>query len=213
MNYGKEFVLGGCHVIVDVRAWAVEGDGRLCADVLGEGMLVLSDGGGVEVILRRGVEGYVGSLLLGVAGAGGGLRYAGVSVGAREERPGGEVCLSGGWGGAGEGVLRRRCIFPEFDRERMLFGAGVSEGVMRTWEGAGLYEAVLLDRVQVCPGCGCLPSFRMGCRRCGSGRTIERRSIHHYACGACGGGGGFQGGGGGGVSEVPDASADRWDGF
>ncbi|MBI4616187.1 MAG: hypothetical protein HY720_21400 [Planctomycetes bacterium] len=40
-----------------------------------------------------------------------------------------------------------------------------------------------MDRVLVCPRCHSLPTFRRGCRRCGSGRVSTERLIHHFACG------------------------------
>ena len=180
--------------MLDVRLWVVGCDGRLCAEGVGEGMLLLSEGGGLEVVARGRAEHYAGAILVGVvaidggvggrerAGERGGVRYVGMSIESHDDRGAGEVYLSCRVGGPGERVLENDWVLQEFDPDRLAFCERFPDGVMRTWERVGLYESVLLDRVHVCPGCGSLPSFREGCRRCGSGRTVLERSVHHFAC-------------------------------
>lgn len=73
-------------------------------------------------------------------------------------------------------------ITPVFDPQTLKFGFGLSATVLRAWESDGSLRKVLLDRIQVCPRCRSLPTFRFGCAVCGSGCVTNDRMIHHFAC-------------------------------
>ncbi len=77
-------------------------------------------------------------------------------------------------------------ITPVFDPQQLQFRQGLPAPLLRAWESDGSLSKVLLDRVQVCPQCRCLPSFRFGCSACGSGCITNDRMIHHFACGHVG---------------------------
>jgi CheY-like chemotaxis protein len=73
-------------------------------------------------------------------------------------------------------------LVPIFDPQTMRHKFGVPMSVLRTWEQDGSLDKVLLDRVQKCPECRSLPTFRFGCASCGSGHVTNERLIHHFAC-------------------------------
>jgi CheY-like chemotaxis protein len=73
-------------------------------------------------------------------------------------------------------------ITPIFDPQTLKFSYGVSASLLRAWASDGTLQKVLLDRVQVCPQCLSLPTFRFGCSSCGSGCVTNDRMIHHFAC-------------------------------
>ena len=73
-------------------------------------------------------------------------------------------------------------IMPVFDPQTLKFGSGLPATVLRAWESDGSLRQVLLDRIQVCPQCRSLPTFRFGCSVCGSGCVTNDRMIHHFAC-------------------------------
>jgi len=78
--------------------------------------------------------------------------------------------------------LQSGYLIPIFDPLTMQHTVGISTSVLRSWEEDGTLEKVLLDRVQKCPDCHALPTFRFGCSSCGSGHVTNERLIHHFAC-------------------------------
>ena len=86
-------------------------------------------------------------------------------------------------------------ITPIFDPQTLKFSYGVSATLLRAWASDGTLQKVLLDRVQVCPKCLCVPTFRFGCSACGSGCVTNDRMIHHFACAHVGPAGDFDEGG------------------
>jgi len=73
-------------------------------------------------------------------------------------------------------------LTPVFDPMTLKYHYGLPSSMLRAWQDDGTLNKVLIDRVQVCPKCGALPSFRFGCAACGSGCVTNDRLIHHYAC-------------------------------
>jgi CheY-like chemotaxis protein len=73
-------------------------------------------------------------------------------------------------------------ITPMFDPSKLKYSCGLPATLLRAWESDGTLQKVLLDRVQVCPRCHSLPTFRFGCSSCGSGCVTNDRMIHHFAC-------------------------------
>jgi CheY-like chemotaxis protein len=74
------------------------------------------------------------------------------------------------------------CITPIFDPHELKFKCRLPAPLLRAWESNGRLQKVLLDRLQVCPQCRSLPTFRFGCSTCGSGCVTNDRMIHHFAC-------------------------------
>lgn len=73
-------------------------------------------------------------------------------------------------------------LLPVLDPLTLRFTHGVPDEFLDTQAAEGRIRRELLDRVQVCPKCHCLPTFRLGCQCCGSGRVDNEVLIHHYAC-------------------------------
>jgi hypothetical protein len=46
----------------------------------------------------------------------------------------------------------------------------------------GVLQETVIDRIQLCPKCEGFPTFRQGCRKCGSARFDTDRLIHHFPC-------------------------------
>jgi len=71
---------------------------------------------------------------------------------------------------------------PAFRPNTMEFALGQPEEVLRKWAEIGILQPKVVDRVQLCPQCRGLPTFRRGCRHCGSVQVANDRLIHHFAC-------------------------------
>lgn len=79
-------------------------------------------------------------------------------------------------------LIRRENIEPTFDPHACRFGMELSLDVIAKWIEFGILRATLMDRVLICPQCQAVPTFRNGCRICGSVRLHSRPLIHHFAC-------------------------------
>ncbi|MBI1337545.1 MAG: hypothetical protein GC164_11345 [Phycisphaera sp.] len=121
------------------------------------------------------------SLAVGVEQAGGGVAYEGVVVRHIRQRNG-HVAFGGVFAGDAHRLLETGSRLPAFSPDKLAYDLPGSNQVYDKWAQAGVLKPVLMDHVQVCPRCGGLPTFRMGCRRCGSGRLVEDQLIHHFAC-------------------------------
>ncbi len=78
--------------------------------------------------------------------------------------------------------LQSEYLIPVFDPQTMQYSFGIPSALLRAWEDDGTLQRVLLDRVQKCPECLSLPTFRFGCPSCGSGCVSNDRLIHHFPC-------------------------------
>jgi hypothetical protein len=88
-----------------------------------------------------------------------------------------EVCRFGGqFTGFTHDLLNAENLTPR--QYEMIY----PESILRQWAKIGVLEPVLWDRVQLCPRCQALPTFRRGCSACGSARLKNDRLIHHFAC-------------------------------
>ncbi|MBI2478880.1 MAG: hypothetical protein HYV60_09670 [Planctomycetia bacterium] len=79
-------------------------------------------------------------------------------------------------------LIRRENIEPTFNPHTCRFGMDLSLDVIAKWIEFGILRATLMDRVLICPQCQAVPTFRNGCRICGSVRLHSRPLIHHFAC-------------------------------
>jgi hypothetical protein len=112
----------------------------------------------------------------------GSLRAAGLQVHSERTLPTGGVQARGRPGGYAGALLRPENLMPTFQPTVMEFQLGFPEELLDKWATIGVLEKVWLDRVQVCPKCHGLPTFRQGCCNCGSARIENDRLIHHFAC-------------------------------
>lgn len=79
-------------------------------------------------------------------------------------------------------LIRREHIEPAFNPHSRRFQMAMSVDTISKWVEFGILRATLLDRVLICPQCEAIPTFRHGCRICGSVRLHTRPLIHHFAC-------------------------------
>ncbi|MCA9120623.1 MAG: response regulator [Planctomycetaceae bacterium] len=79
-------------------------------------------------------------------------------------------------------LIRRENIEPTFNPRTCRFGMDLPLEVIAKWIEFGILRATLMDRVLICPQCQAVPTFRNGCRICGSVRLHSRPLIHHFAC-------------------------------
>jgi DNA-binding response OmpR family regulator len=79
-------------------------------------------------------------------------------------------------------LIRRENIEPTFNPHTCRFGMDLPLDVIAKWIEFGILRATLMDRVLICPQCQAVPTFRNGCRICGSVRLHSRPLIHHFAC-------------------------------
>jgi TackOD1 domain-containing protein len=88
-----------------------------------------------------------------------------------------------GWlGGYAAELLQPDNLMPRLHPENLTFQLGFPEEVLDRWAAVHVLRPVWLDRVQVCPRCRALPTFRRGCRNCGAARLETDRLIHHFPC-------------------------------
>lgn len=73
-------------------------------------------------------------------------------------------------------------IAPVFDPVTLRFIHPIGAEQARAWDLDEKVTKIALDEVMVCPDCGSLPTFRMGCSQCGSAGSEHESLIHHYAC-------------------------------
>lgn len=78
--------------------------------------------------------------------------------------------------------LRPENLLPTLDPRTYQFRTGLPEATLVRWVELGIFRPVLVDRILVCPECQALPTFRNGCRACGSVRLASCQLIHHFAC-------------------------------
>lgn len=78
--------------------------------------------------------------------------------------------------------LRPANLRPRFDPHSYKFRTEIPTATLSQWHALGVAQPELLDCVVVCPRCHSLPTFRRGCRACGSLEVETVRLIHHFSC-------------------------------
>jgi hypothetical protein len=86
------------------------------------------------------------------------------------------------FGGPAHEILRPENLTAVLDPRTMQFRTRYPQETLDNWVDLGILRRFVLDRVKLCPRCHSLPTFREGCRSCGSGRVVRERLIHHFAC-------------------------------
>lgn len=118
---------------------------------------------------------------LGIENDDGELAYATVKARVSRKHKLG-LCVDAQFLPAENDPLRPANLMPRFDPETFRFRTMLPTGTLEQWKALGVMQQELLDCVVVCPGCRALPTFRRGCRACGSLEVQTVRLIHHFAC-------------------------------
>lgn len=157
-------------------------DGRPDPDGHMIGRTIDWSGGGIRLEFAEDEWRPAHDLMVGVQDPEGTMHFAGVSVRHKDVSPATRIHVGCQFGGVGQELLQADLLSPAFDSESMSFLPRFSEEVLDAWCAAGVLKGYLADRVQVCPRCHGLPSFRPGCRQCGAADVGNDQLIHHYAC-------------------------------
>lgn len=122
------------------------------------------------------------ALLVGVEGADGRMHYTGVIVRYSKATDSGTTFIGAEFGGTGDAYLDDQQLTPRFNPQMCKVEYALPQHALDQLSKAGVLERTVCDRVMVCPRCRALPTFRQGCRKCGSARVERDRLIHHFAC-------------------------------
>jgi len=109
-------------------------------------------------------------------------RVTGIDIESMEAREATGLRIRGRVGGFGSEILRPENLTPALDKKTMTFQLGFAPGILDQWAAIGALERVFVDKVQVCPRCQSVPTFREGCPNCGSANLENEFLIHHFAC-------------------------------
>jgi len=138
--------------------------------------------GGIGLELATGRDVSARSLLVGVEDVRGNLAYEGVELCHTTQISKSRLRLGTKFGGLAHNLLDPQMRLPKFDPRTMQYKSRFPEALLKNWVDLGILRPITLDRVQLCPRCRTLPTFRQGCPACGSGRTTCERWLHHFAC-------------------------------
>ena len=137
--------------------------------------------GGIGVFAEPGSDSQGDLCLVGVEQPDGSYHYATVHWRYRRIQPAG-VRLGGSFVTNHEDVLDKRKLVPRLNTATLQLAPLTREEILHEWALRGIARPYLIDRVNVCPKCQALPTFREGCSTCGSARTACSQLIHHFAC-------------------------------
>lgn len=157
-------------------------DGRPEKSVRIPGMCKNVSAHGVFLELASEIDLPSQSLIVGLPGKDGSVQFACVDVRHTHRTSNGQFRIGGCFGGNIQTILNKQEILPIYKPDRMEFSYEVNEPLLRRLVETGMLQPVVIDRIQVCPTCGGLPTFRQACRKCGSALTTSERFIHHFAC-------------------------------
>ncbi len=79
-------------------------------------------------------------------------------------------------------LLREENLTPTYHADRHEFATALPCDTLMKWVELGVLRPLLVDRIYVCPKCGAMPTFRSGCRSCGSIHVASHQLIHHFDC-------------------------------
>jgi hypothetical protein len=131
-----------------------------------------------RVLLRLAERPEAAALIVGVQTANGPPQYFGMDVRALGPSRDGATLVHGQVGGLADALLQPKNLTPRFHFDSMTFTFGFSPRVLHHWEEAGVLSSVVIDRLLLCPHCHGLPTFRHGCRYCGSGRVVSVAAVN-----------------------------------
>lgn len=122
-------------------------------------------------------------LVLALPQADGSVRCAGLEVRRSEPLEGGRVRVGAEVGGFADQLFRPENLTPAYQPTSGAFALGLPEDLLEAWAAVGLLRPCVVDRVQVCPHCRALPTYRAGCSNSGSAAALTQdQLIHHFAC-------------------------------
>lgn len=108
--------------------------------------------------------------------------YAGVEVCNAGPPVAGRVRVGCQFNRQGQEILQPENLTPTLDADTLLFAHYFPPAMLEKWAELGVLQQNSLDRVQLCPRCQGFPTFRPGCRQCGSADVGNDRLMHHFAC-------------------------------
>ena len=89
----------------------------------------------------------------------------------------GRYRIGGSWQlGTVDDILAEYKLRPRVNAESMTFEFGWPNELLLAWSEVGVLRQYLVDRMLVCNQCHAIPSWRMGCKVCGSGRIHREQS-------------------------------------
>lgn len=168
-------------VVVPLIAIPVRDDGSLHWSERRIGRVVNASTGGLGFRLENCGDQVAPNLLVGIDQSGQ-QSFAGLNLRFREQRGDRSVGIGAAFGGPAEKILNQPIITEQFDANTLTLTPPIPDRILMEWVKAGVLERQLYDRVQLCPRCSGLPTFRQGCRKCGSAHLGRDKLIHHFAC-------------------------------
>ncbi len=180
-------------------------DGALDWERRTAGFTVNVSEGGLGIEVDQSAAGLPSSLLVGVEDDDGKTHFAGVNVRYRKQGMSRGTSLGAAFGGPGEQVLGDGKLRPQFNAETLSLEYPLPQNMLDKWVEAGVLMRTLCDRVQLCPQCRSLPTFRSGCRKCYSARHARPADSPFRLC-TRRPGNEFSQIRGTGVSQVPDGT-------
>lgn len=148
-----------------------------------QGVVLDASRTGVSVVLSLPGGLDVRELVLALPQADGSVRCAGLEVRRSEPLDGGRVRVGAEVGGFADQLFRPENLTPAYHPQSGGFALGLPEELLEAWAAVGLLKPCVVDRVQVCPRCRALPTYRQGCANCGSAAALTQdQLIHHFAC-------------------------------
>jgi DNA-binding response OmpR family regulator len=120
-------------------------------------------------------------LIAGIEAADGALHFATVEATRVETTPRG-LNIGARFVAGNRDLLRSENLQPTFIPDKYCYQTGLPSAALDQWVDFGILRPNLVDRILLCPRCHAVPTFRQGCRVCGSVRLHSRPLIHHFAC-------------------------------
>lgn len=120
-------------------------------------------------------------LLAGVEGDDGVLYFATVQV-QHWTQNGGRLHIGAQFVPPERELLRDENLIPSLQANTHRFATGLPTETIIRWAELGVLRPMLVDRVYVCPKCESMPTFRKGCRSCGSIHIASQPLILHADC-------------------------------
>lgn len=140
--------------------------------------------GGAGLALQQALTTPIDRLMVGIASKTGGRVYATMNVESNSTTSDGNTQLHAAWtAGSDDDLLLATNLRPYVSPQTLSFEHRFTDEVMHAWADLGVLRRYLVDRVLLCARCGAMPSWRNGCRVCGSGRVHNEQLIHHFDCG------------------------------
>jgi DNA-binding response OmpR family regulator len=120
-------------------------------------------------------------LLAGVEGDDGALYFATVQV--QHWKPqAGRLQVGAKFAPPERELLRPENLVPSLRPDTHRFTTGLPTATLLKWAELGILRPTLVDRIYVCPKCESMPTFRKGCRSCGSIHIASHELILHADC-------------------------------